>query len=115
MSISQRISAAIGYIPVIGWIYVFFFQRNNPLAMFHLKQSIGIILSVIGFFIAWAVVAWVVTWIPYGDIFALAGFAMVIVVLIIGVIVWIIGVANALRGLMNEVPMFGPWAARLPI
>jgi uncharacterized membrane protein len=115
MSTIQRISAALGYIPVVGWIYVFFLQRKNSLAVFHLKQSIGIILSILGFFIAWAVVAWVVTWIPYGDIFGLAGFAMVIVVLIIGVIDWIIGIVNALRGLMNEVPMFGSWAARLPI
>jgi uncharacterized membrane protein len=115
MSASQRISAAIGYIPVIGWIYIFFLQRKNPLALFHLKQSIALILSMAVFFVIWAVVAWVLTWIPYGDIFGIAAFTLVITVWIVGAIAWIVGIINALRGLMNEVPLFGSWAARLPI
>ncbi len=115
MSTSQRISAAVGYIPVLGWIYVYFVQRNNPLAVFHLKQSISLILTVAAVFVAWAVIAWVLAWIPYGDIFGVAAFGLVITALIVGVIAWVVGIVNALRGLMNAVPLFGSWAARLPI
>ncbi len=115
MSASQRISAAIGYIPVLGWIYVFFVQRKDPFATFHLRQSLGLVLSMLGIFLLWAVVAWIITWIPYGDVFAVAVFSLVLVAWVAGAIAWLVGVVNALRGLMNGVPLFGSWASRLPI
>ena len=102
MSTSQRISAAIVYLPVIGWIYGFF-QRKNPLADFHLRQSIGLILCLAASFLVWVVVAWILTWIPYGSIFAVALFTLVMTIFIIGVIAWVVGIINALRGKMNEI------------
>ena len=115
MSTSQRISAAIGYLPVIGWIYVFLFQRKNPLAEFHLKQSISLILSLAGIFLFWAVVGWIITWVPFGDVIAITAFTLVIAAFLVGVIAWVVGILNALRGKMNEVPLFGSLANRLPL
>jgi len=114
MSTSQRISAAIVYIPVIGWIYGYF-QRKNPLADFHLRQSIGLILGLAACFLAWAVVAWILTWIPFGSIFAVALFTLVVTVFIVGLIAWVGGIIGALRGKMNTVAFFGSLADRLPL
>jgi uncharacterized membrane protein len=114
MSTSQRISAAIVYIPVIGWIYGFF-QRKNALADFHLRQSIGLIVGLAVSFLVWAVVAWILTWIPFGEIFAVALFTLVMTMFIIGVIAWVVGIINALRGKMNNLPIFGGIARRIPL
>lgn len=115
MSLSERISAAVGYIPVIGWIFTYFVQRKSPLVMFHLKQSISLFLDLLIVFGLWAVVAWVLTWIPIGDVFAVATFAIVMAAWMIGAIAWLIGIINALRGLMKDLPLFNTWVGRLPI
>ena len=115
MSTSERFSAAAGYIPVIGWIYAYFAQRQNQLVMFHLKQSISLFLNLIGIFVVWAVVAWVLAWIPYADVVAIALFTIVMAAYFIGAIAWVMGIVNALRGLLKDVPLFNTWAKRLPI
>ncbi len=115
MSISDRISAAIAYLPVIGWVYAYFAQRKNQLVMFHLKQSLSLFAVLIAVFVLWGVVAWVLMWIPIGVVFSMALFALVIAALFVGAIAWVIGIINALRGLMKDIPMFNVWVKRLPI
>ena len=76
MSTSQRISAAVGYIPVFGWIYAFLVERRDQYVMFHLRQAISLVLTLAGLFALWFVVAWILFAIPYADIFAMAFFAL---------------------------------------
>ena len=65
MSANATLPAALTYLlPVIGWLYVYFTQRQNPLAVYHLKQSIGLFLFLIGSVVVWAVVAWILALIP---------------------------------------------------
>lgn len=115
MSTIQRISAAISYIPVIGWLYVLLAQRQDPFARFHLRQSIGLILGMILVFVVWIVGAWVLAWVPYLDVIAVALFSLVIAAWIAGIIAWLVGIINALRGRMDAVPLFSGLAKRLPI
>ena len=69
MSKPSRLPAVLAYlIPVIGWLYVLFFQRKNELAVYHLRQSIGLFLFLIGTLFGWTVIAWVLTWIPLMDV-----------------------------------------------
>ncbi len=56
MSKQSPFPAVIAYIPVIGWLYVYCFQRKNPLAVFHLRQSVGLVLFLIGTLVVWAIV-----------------------------------------------------------
>ena len=107
MDTSQRISAVIAYIPVIGWLYVLFAQRKSGFAVFHLRQSIGMAIGIIGSLLAWAAVSWVLTWIPFGDVVAVALFALVLTVWIIAAIALVVGIVNAARGRMNQLPFFG--------
>ncbi len=115
MDSSQRLFASIAYIPVIGWFYILFFQRNSPLPMFHVRQSIGLVLFLLSSLVAWIVFSWVLAWMPFGVIIAVALFSLVILAAAFGVIVWISGIVNALSGRAALLPVFGRMANRLPL
>ncbi len=114
-SAPNRLNACIAYLPVIGWIYVLILQRKDPFAMFHARQSIGLFLFWIATLLAWVVVGWLLAWIPYGAIFSVALFALVIAAFIFGVVTWIIGLVAALQGRVTLLPIFGGFANRLQI
>jgi uncharacterized membrane protein len=109
------VPAALAYIPVIGWLFVFLFQRKNVLAVFHLKQSIGLFLFLLCALVIWAVIAWVLAWIPYMAVFGAALFTMVIAAYLYGLVAWVMGLINALGNRFTPLPFFGQWASRLPI
>jgi uncharacterized membrane protein len=111
----SRFPAVAAYLPVIGWLYVYFFQRRNALAVYHLRQSIGLFLFLVGALVGWAVIAWVLAWIPYMGVVGIALFAIVITAYLFGIMVWIWGLFNALSKRMVPLPGFGRWASRLPI
>ncbi len=116
MNKSQRFPAFIAYLlPVVGWLYVLLFQRKNSLAMFHVRQSIGLFLFLAVTGVAWAVVTWILAWIPFGFLFGIMLFALVITAIIVGVVAWIIGMINALSGRVALLPIFGRMASRLQI
>jgi uncharacterized membrane protein len=102
-------------VPVIGWLYVFFFQRKNVLAVYHVRQAIGLVLFLIGVVVGWAVIAWVLAWIPYMAVVSVALFALMIAAYLYGVVLWIMGLINALGNRLAPLPLFGRWANRLPI
>ncbi len=79
MSESSPIPAVLAYLPVIGWLYVFFFQRQNALAVYHLRQSCGLFLFLLAVIAGWGVIAWAVAWIPYMAAVSMALFALVVV------------------------------------
>lgn len=107
--------ALIAYIPIIGWLYVYLLQRKNSLAVFHLRQSVGLFLFLVATFIIWAVVAYVLAIIPYMAVFSVALFNIVIAFYLFGVVAWIMGILNALKNKSAPLPFFGQWANRLPI
>ncbi len=116
MNTSSRLPAVLVYLlPVLGWLYVFFFQRRNSLALYHLRQAVGLVLFLIVTLIAWVVVGWLLAWIPYLNILSIALFALVVAVYLYGIVAWLIGIYNALSDRESPLPMFGRLASRLPI
>ncbi|HVO72041.1 MAG TPA: hypothetical protein VMT24_18455 [Aggregatilineaceae bacterium] len=116
MSRPSRLPAVLAYlIPVIGWLYVFIFQRKNPLAVFHLKQAIGLFLFLVAALVAWGVIGWLLAWIPYMAVVSMALFTLVIAAYAYGILAWILGLINALSSRSAPLPLFGAWANRLPI
>ena len=112
----SRLPAVLTYlVPVIGWLYVIFFQRRNSLAIYHLKQSIGLVLFLVVTTTGWFAVSWVMAWIPYMAVLSIALFAIVIVAYLLGGVALILGMSNALRARPAPLPLFGEWASRLPI
>ena len=57
--------------------------------------------------VLWAVVGWLLTWIPYGFVISVALFALLIPVYVFGFAAWIMGMSNALRGRFAALPMVG--------
>jgi hypothetical protein len=115
MSTAERLSAALAYIPVIGWLYVLATQRNNRLAIFHLRQSIGLVLFLLTIFTAWALVTFVISQVSYGFLIGNALFALVLGAFIYGAIALVAGIVGASRGRPTVLPIFGRRALRLPI
>lgn len=111
----SRISALLAYLPIIGWLYVYFTQSKNAFAMFHLRQSIGLFIFLVGTFIGWVIIAYVLALIPYVIVISMALFAIVIAAYAYGFVLWIMGMLNALRNLAQPLPGIGKRANRLPI
>src|SRR5437868_2853922 len=107
MNAPSRLPSVIAYIPLIGWLYVYFVERKNAPAMFHLRQSIGLFLFLLGVLLGWAVVAWLLAWIPYMDILSAATFTVVMTAYIYGAVAWIMGLLNAGRNRLTPLPLFG--------
>ncbi len=115
MSSSSRFPAVLAYLPVIGWLYVFLFHRQNSFALYHLRQAIGLILFLIGAMVVWVVIAWIIAWIPYMAVFSIALFTIVIAVYMYGFMAWLVGLFYAITNRAAPLPWFGKWASRLPI
>ena len=116
MSSSSRVSAIIAYlIPVFGWLYVYLFQRKDEFAIYHLKQSIGLVIFLIATFVIWMIIAFLIALLPYMAVFGLTLFTLVIAAYIFGFFVWIKGIVNVLRSEMTPLPGIGERADRLPI
>ncbi len=113
MKAQQRIGAAVAYIPVFGWLYVLLFARNNALAAFHGRQSVGLWGFLVASLVTWAVIAWLLAFIPLAFVFAVALFTFVIAAFFYGLVALILGVTNALRGRAQVLPVFGALANRL--
>ena len=110
---ASRFSALIAYIPVLGWIFVLFFQNRDELAMFHVRQSIGLFVFLVAVLVGWFVITWVLAWIPFAFMLGIALFTLVIAALIFGVVAWVIGIIHALQGRMVLLPVFGSLANRI--
>jgi uncharacterized membrane protein len=66
--------------------------------------------------VAWAVVAWLLAMVPLvGPVTAAALFALVILTDICLAVTWVIGMIYALQAKMKPVPVFGGWAAKIPV
>jgi uncharacterized membrane protein len=116
MEKSQRFFAFIVYIlPVIGWIYVGLFQRKNYLAKFHLRQVVGLVLYLIIITAVWALITWMLAWIPYAFILGIVLFTLPITAYILGAVAWLAGMVYALLGRTTPLPLIGGYSSRLPL
>jgi uncharacterized membrane protein len=112
----HQVQAFLAYLLSIpGWLYVLLFQREDELATYHAKQSLGLTLAAAGSVVLWLLGTWVLTWVPLvGPLLAAAAFSQVILVYMFLFVVWIIGMVYALQSKMQPLPLVGGWAERLP-
>ena len=112
---SHRTAAFLAYlVPILGPFFVFISSRDNEFAVFHAKQSLTLTALAIGTPIGWAVISWVLLWIPTaGPLVAAPGFTMVVLIYIFLAVAWVVGMANALRVEQKPLPIIGSWADRL--
>ena len=112
---TAQIFACLAYLlNIVGALYVLLFRRKDAFAVYHAKQSLGITLVAIVVFIAWVVIGWLLSWIPYiGLIFAMALFSLVIVAYIVLIRDYIIGLVYVFHAKMQPVPIVGRIIIRL--
>ena len=116
MTTANKIFAFLSYLLLIpGWLFVLIFRRKHPSELVHARQSMVINIAPILGIVLWFVLTWLVVAIPImGPLFAWFAFALFIVVAIFLIIMWIIGMVRALRGIHKPLAIVGGWAAKLP-
>ncbi len=117
MNTSSRISAFLTYLlPIIGWLYVFLFRKEDKLAIYHTKQSIMLTIAAIGAPLTWAIIGWFIALIPLiGPIIVAALFALVIAIHLLLLISWLVGMVYAWQAKFKPVPVVGGWAEQISI
>jgi uncharacterized membrane protein len=117
VSTQSRYSAFIAYLlPGLGPLYVLLGQRRNEFALYHARQSLLLLLAALLLPLAWAVVSWLLIWLPIvGPVLGAALFALVLAGYTGLIVSWVLGLVYALRGRMEPLPLMGRWAARRPL
>ena len=89
--------AIIAYLTIIGLIiaYVLNNEKRNELASYHIRQSLGIFLSIF--------VLSALNYIP------LIGWAIASIGVLAMVILWILGIVSAVNGTKKPVPLVGEY------
>lgn len=95
--------ATLAYVlSIVGFLLVVGMRKHDRYAMFHAKQSL---ILFFGFVIAWLVEAVV----PF------VGWFVGAVLTVLLVILWVIGIVNALRGKETPLPVVGVFAEKITI
>ena len=114
MSQSSRYLAFISYLLSLpGALFVLLARRDDLFAVYHARQSLRLALIGIAAPIVWAVLAWVLAWIPIvGGMLGVVLFALVIATYVGIAISWIAGMIYSLKGQVRPMPLFGIRLAR---
>jgi uncharacterized membrane protein len=113
---TSRFSALVAYLlPVLGWLYVLIFQRKDRFALYHAKQAAMITIVAILAPLVWLVGGWLLMFLPYGAILAMALFSLVIAIYFFLLYLCILGMANVSQTKIKRLPLIGEWGEQLPI
>jgi uncharacterized membrane protein len=116
VSRSSRNLAFVSYLLSLpGALFVLLARRNDAFAIYHARQSLTLAMIGLAAPLIWAVVAWVLAWIPLiGGMLGVILFALVIAVYVGVLISWIAGMIYSLKGQVRPLPLFGTRSTRRP-
>ena len=114
MSQSSRYLAFISYLLSLpGALFVLLARRDDLFAVYHARQSLRLAIIGIAAPLIWAVVAWMLAWIPLiGGMLGVVLFALVIAIYVGIAISWIAGMIYSLKGQVRPMPLFGTRSTR---
>jgi uncharacterized membrane protein len=114
VSQSSRYLAFAGYLLSLpGALFVLLARRDDPFAVYHARQSLTLAIIGLATPLIWAVVAWMLAWIPlFGAMLGVILFALVIAVYFGIAISWIAGMIYSLKGQVRPLPLFGTRSTR---
>lgn len=116
METTNRIPAFLAYfLLIVGCLYVFIFQRQDEFAMYHAKQSLLIMLTALVTPVVWAIATWLISWLPFGFVLAVALFTLVIATYIYLAVLWLVGIIYVSQTKTKPLPIIGDWAKWIPI
>lgn len=115
MAKPNRLWALLAYLlPLAGPLLVIGVQRRSAFSLYHACQALALLLGVVVVPGLWAVLGWLVAWIPLvGPVVTMASFSLVVAALMMVVVAWLSGIVKVLRGRMDPLPFFGAWGERL--
>jgi len=92
---SEKAAAIVGYIGPLGWLisYLAMHEEGNEFSAFHLRQSLGIIVTGIAF----SIIA----------IVPILGWIIAIIGSLTLLVLWLIALVGAINGTQKPVPLFG--------
>lgn len=98
----EKTIAVIGYITIVGWIiaYIQLSKNKSQLAMFHIRQSLFLMLCALVIFI----VQMLFVFVPYVGWIISIGFNLIMLGLLV---LWIIALISAINGEQKPLPLFG--------
>jgi uncharacterized membrane protein len=109
VSQSSRYLAFLSYLLSLpGALFVLLARREDQFAVYHARQSLT--LAIIGIVspLIWAIVAWLLAWIPtFGAMLGVILFALVIATYFGILFSWIAGMIYSLKGQVRPLPLFG--------
>lgn len=99
----KKTLSIVSYITIIGWIIALVQYKNEkaPEVRFHLKQSLGVMLLGLLFSIAMSIIVRIVP-----SLYFLSYANLIVIVL------WILGIINAINGAQRQLPLIGGFAER---
>ena len=114
MSQSSRYLAFISYLLSLpGALFVLLGRQDDAFAVYHARQSLRLAIIGIAAPLVWAVVAWILAWIPLiGGMLGVILFALVIATYVGVLISWIAGMIYSLKGQVRPIPLFGARSTR---
>lgn len=101
----------MGILAYILFLIPLFAARDNKYAMFHTEQAIALWIAFIVIYIVMMVLTFVVNAISstLGCVISILG----ILPWIAYVVLWVMGLLNAIGGKVKELPVVGAWGAKL--
>ena len=114
MSQSSRYLAFFSYLLSLpGALFVLLARRDDLFAVYHARQSLRLAIIGIAAPLIWAVVAWMLAWIPLiGGMLGVILFALLIAIYVGILISWIAGMIYSLKGQVRPMPLFGTRSTR---
>ena len=111
----NRLAVLAYLIPVVGPIYLLFFtKRDNLFLVYHDRQQLALALTVVAMPVVWAVVAYPIAWIPtIGPLVSMALFSLVILTWVFAVVIWLIGLIQAVGNRLKPLPVVWQLSERL--
>ena len=116
METTNRFPALLAYLLLIfGCLYVFIFHRKDAFAIYHAKQSLLIMLTALVTPVVWAAASWLLSWLPFGFLLAMALFSLVIATYMCLVAFWLLGMLHVSQTVTKPLPIIGGWANWIPL
>jgi len=114
VSQSSRYLAFLSYLLSLpGALFVLLARPDDMFAVYHARQSLRLAIIGIATPLIWAMIAWLLAWIPVvGGMLGVILFALVIAVYLGIAISWIAGMIYSLKGQVRPMPLFGPRSKR---
>jgi len=117
VSRSSRYLAFLSYLfSLPGALFVLLARRDDPFGVYHARQSLMLAIIGIAAPLIWAIVAWVLAWIPtFGAMLGVILFALVIATYVGILFSWIAGMIYSLQGQVRPLPLFGTRSTPRPV